>query len=99
MAFIMDSWYVNKKHLINISNLSCIIINMKAILMVRVSSDAQEVEEQKLGLIKYSLQFGYKKKDLIIVENEESVLKLKITAREGIIMMKEKFDELKKKTE
>jgi len=61
---------------------------MKAILLVRVSSDSQEFEEQKHSLIQYSNQFGYKEKDLIIIENEESAIKLNIDERVGIIRTK-----------
>ncbi len=66
---------------------------MKAILLVRVSSDSQEFEEQKRSLNQYAQQFGYKENDLILVENEESAMKLKIEEREGIIRTKELIEE------
>ncbi len=66
---------------------------MKAILIVRVSSVTQEFEEQKLGLIQYAQEYGYTENELIIVENEESAMKLKIEEREGIIRTKELIEE------
>lgn len=66
---------------------------MKAILLVRVSSDSQEFEEQKLSLIQYAIKFDYKEEDLIMVENEESAMKLKIEEREGIIETKKLIEE------
>lgn len=65
---------------------------MKAILLVRVSSNSQEFEEQKHGIIDYAKQFGYKDKDLIIIENEESAIKLNIDERVGIIRTKEAIE-------
>jgi DNA invertase Pin-like site-specific DNA recombinase len=62
---------------------------MKAILLVRVSSDSQEFEEQKRSLYQYAEKVGYTENDLILVENEESAMKLKIEEREGIIETKE----------
>ncbi len=66
---------------------------MKAILLVRVSSDSQEFEEQKRGLIQYAQKFGYTANELVIVENEESAMKLNIEEREGIIKTKELIEE------
>lgn len=66
---------------------------MKAILLVRVSTDSQEFEEQKLGLIEHAKKCGYNKKDLIYVENEESAIKLNIEEREGIIKIKESIED------
>lgn len=66
---------------------------MKAILLVRVSSDSQEFEEQKSSLIEYAKQFGYKNKaDRIIIDNEESAIKLNIDERVGIIRTKEAIE-------
>lgn len=69
---------------------------MKAILLIRVSSDSQEFEEQKNGLIQYAQNFGYTNSELVLVEHEESALKLKIEEREGIIKTKELIEEDKK---
>lgn len=66
---------------------------MKAILLVRVSSNTQEFEEQKRGLYQYAQTFGYTDNDLIPVENEESAMKLKIEEREGIIRTKELIED------
>ncbi len=67
--------------------------SMKAILLVRVSSDSQEFEEQKCSLTEYAKQFGYKNKaDRIIIENEESAIKLNIDERVGIIRTKEAIE-------
>jgi site-specific DNA recombinase len=62
---------------------------MKAILLVRVSSNSQEFEEQKRGLVQDAQKLGYTEDRIIIVENEESAMKLKIEEREGIIRTKE----------
>lgn len=66
---------------------------MKAILLVRVSSNSQEFEEQKRGLVQYAQKLGYTENEIIIVENEESAMKLKIEEREGIIRTKELIDD------
>ncbi len=83
-------------YLIDFNTYICVDIifstNMKAILLVRVSSNSQEFEEQKHGIIDYAKQFGYKDKDLIIIENEESAIKLNIDERVGIIRTKEAIE-------
>lgn len=66
---------------------------MKAILLVRVSSNSQEFEEQKRGLVQFAQNIGYAESQLIIVENEESAMKLKIEEREGIIRTKELIEQ------
>lgn len=66
---------------------------MKAILLVRVSSNSQEFEEQKRGLVQDAQKLGYTEDRIIIVENEESAMKLKIEEREGIIRTKELIED------
>ncbi|WP_163323561.1 recombinase family protein [Draconibacterium mangrovi] len=66
---------------------------MKAILLVRVSSDTQEYEEQKNDLIKTAIDKQYSEQDLIIVEHEESAIKLTIDERQGIIKLKKSIAE------
>ena len=66
---------------------------MKAILLVRISTDKQEYEEQKNDLIAYSIDKNYKEHDLIIVDHEESAIKLTIEERQGIIKIKKSIAE------
>nr|WP_319512631.1 hypothetical protein [uncultured Draconibacterium sp.] len=65
---------------------------MKAILLVRVSSDTQEYEEQKNDLITAAIEKNYKEQDLIKVEHEESAIKLTINERQGIIKLKKSIE-------
>jgi len=62
---------------------------MKAILLVRVSTQLQELEEQTLSLKKFAIESGYKDKDLIIIEEKESAIKLEESERKGLNRMKD----------
>ena len=61
----------------------------KCILLVRVSTPQQSFDAQRNELVKFATQYcGYKKKDLIIIENIESAIKLDEEHRQGITKMK-----------
>lgn len=62
---------------------------MKAILLVRVSTDDQELEEQKNNLTAYAISQGYNEEDLITIENKESAINLTEDERNGLNKMKE----------
>lgn len=62
---------------------------MKAILLVRVSTEQQELDEQTLSLKRYALTKGYKENDLYLIEDKESAIKLSEDERNGLIRMKE----------
>lgn len=61
---------------------------MKAILLVRVSSISQQLDEQTNSLISYALTKGYSKDDLIIIEDKESAISLSEEERNGLNQMK-----------
>ena len=65
---------------------------MKAILLVRISSDTQELEEQKKQLTKVALEKKYENKNLINLTHDESAIKLTIDEREGIIKLKQHIE-------
>lgn len=62
---------------------------MKAILLARVSSESQQLDEQTNNLITYALSDGYKRDNLIIIEDKESAIKLSEDERNGLNRMKE----------
>lgn len=61
---------------------------MKAILLVRVSTVQQQLDEQTNSLINYAISKGYSKDSLIIIEDKESALKLSEEERNGLNTMK-----------
>lgn len=61
---------------------------MKAILLVRISSISQRLDEQTNNLINYAQSKGYTEDNLIIIENKESALKLSEEVRNGLNTMK-----------
>jgi len=61
---------------------------MRAILLVRVSTLAQELDEQTDNLISYAISEGYTKDNLIIIEDKESAIKLSEEERKGLNRMK-----------
>lgn len=65
---------------------------MKAIIFVRVSTDAQQTESQKIELIKSAKLDGYVDSNLIIIEKNESGSRIKFENREGV---KELLDSIK----
>jgi len=61
---------------------------MKAILLVRVSTVQQHLDEQTNSLITYALSKGYSEDNLLIIEDKESALKLSEEERNGLNTMK-----------
>lgn len=61
---------------------------MKAILLVRVSTVQQHLDEQTNSLITYAISKGYSKDNLLIIEDKESALKLSEEERNGLNTMK-----------
>lgn len=66
-----------------------IYLKYKAILLVRVSSLAQSIDEQTKQLLNYALSKGYSENNLIIIEDKESAIKLSEEERNGLNQMKE----------
>ena len=65
----------------------------KCILLVRVSTPQQSYEAQRNELIKFATKYcDYKKKDLIVIENIESAIKLDEEHRQGITKMKSEIE-------
>ena len=62
---------------------------MKAILLVRVSSTSQQLDEQTQSLIKFANEKGYSQNNLIIIEDIESAINLPEEERNGLNRMKE----------
>lgn len=62
---------------------------MKAILLVRVSSTSQQLDEQTQSLIKYANEKGYSQSSLVIIEDIESAINLPEEERNGLNRMKE----------
>lgn len=60
----------------------------KAIIFPRVSTEQQSYEEQKKELINMAFADGYSQRQLVIIENKESAIKLDEEHREGIVDMK-----------
>lgn len=61
---------------------------MKAILLVRVSTQSQELEAQRNDLIKYAESKGYAVDNSVIIEDKESAIKLTEEERNGLNEMK-----------
>ena len=61
----------------------------KVILLSRVSTGLQDLEQQTEQLVKYAKDLGYSNKDLIIIEDKESAVKLSEEERQGLNKMKE----------
>ena len=61
---------------------------MKAILLVRVSSIQQQLDEQTSNLVTYAGTKGYLFDDLIIIEDSESAINLPEEERNGLNKMK-----------
>lgn len=61
----------------------------KVILLSRVSTGLQDLEQQTEQLVKYAKEIGYSSKDLIIIEDKESAVKLSEEERQGLNKMKE----------
>ena len=62
---------------------------MKAIILSRCSTVNQSTEQQTKELVETAIKDGYKKSDLIIIENKESAIKNDEMHRLGLVEMKE----------
>lgn len=62
---------------------------MKAILLIRVSTQVQDLVQQREIVIKEALKDGYNENDIIIIEDKESASKLSEEERNGINKLKE----------
>lgn len=60
----------------------------KAILLVRISSESQELDEQTNDLMDYAIKEGYLKKNLVIIEDIESAINLVEKERKGLNQLK-----------
>lgn len=64
----------------------------KAILLIRVSTQQQELDSQTQAVKNEALRAGFKEKDLIIIEDKESGIKLSEEERNGLNKMKEHIE-------
>ena len=62
---------------------------MKAILLVRVSTEAQDFTEQEREIYQMAINDGYKPEDIIAICEKESGIKLEEEERSGLNRMKE----------
>ena len=62
---------------------------MKAILLIRVSTVAQDYAAQKNDLINYAITKGYCENDLYVIEDKESAIKLSEEERHGLNELKD----------
>lgn len=65
----------------------------KCIILSRVSTQQQTLEQQTELLIKRAKKDGYDEKSMIIIEDKESAIKLSINEREGIKKLKSTISE------
>lgn len=65
---------------------------MKAILLVRVSTDAQSLDEQSAQLVTTAKDKGYDENNLIPIEDKESAIKLSEFERKGLNRMKQHIE-------
>lgn len=63
----------------------------KCILLSRVSTQQQTLEQQTNELLRFAKSHGYNKEDIIIIEDKESAIKLDEEHRKGLIKMKERI--------
>lgn len=66
--------------------------NKKAILLVRVSTDRQDFDEQEQQLFNLAVADGFAERDIIAICEKESGIKLKEEDRRGLTRMKEVID-------
>lgn len=62
---------------------------MKGIALIRVSTDSQDLQQQSDVVVKRMMDDGYKKEDIILVEDKESGVKLSEEERQGLTKMKQ----------
>lgn len=61
----------------------------KCILLSRVSTQQQTLEQQTNELLKFAKNRGYNDNSIIVIEDKESAIKLDEEHRQGLIKMKE----------
>lgn len=61
----------------------------KAICMIRVSTDAQDLVQQREKVVEAAKRDGFNEKDLIIIEDKESAVKLSEEERQGLNKLKD----------
>lgn len=61
---------------------------MKGIALIRVSTDSQDLKQQTDEVVKQMISDGYKKEDIILIEDKESGVKLSEEERQGLTKMK-----------
>ena len=62
---------------------------MKAILLIRVSTQHQDLIQQRERVIDAAMRDGFNKKDLILIEDVESAVKLSEEERQGLNKLKD----------
>jgi DNA invertase Pin-like site-specific DNA recombinase len=65
----------------------------KAIILGRVSTEGQDLDQQTSELIQASLRDGYSRGDLIIIAHHESGISLRENERKGLLMLKETIEQ------
>lgn len=63
----------------------------KAICLIRVSTSRQELDSQTQAVMNEALRAGFKEKDLVIIEDIESAIKLSEEERNGLNRMKDEI--------
>ena len=61
---------------------------MKCILLSRISTGQQNLEQQTKDLIKFAKSIGFKESDQIVIESVESAIKLSEEERQGLNRLK-----------
>lgn len=64
-------------------------MNKKCILLVRVSTQIQDLDQQRTVVFNAAKSEGYSEENIIIIEDKESAVKLSETERNGLNKMKE----------
>ena len=61
---------------------------MRAICLIRVSSQSQDLEQQSVKVKQQAISDGYRDEDIIMIEDIESAVKLSEEERNGLNKMK-----------
>lgn len=64
-------------------------MSKKAILLIRVSTETQDLVQQREKVVDAAIRDGFKEKDLILIEDKESAVKLSEEERNGLNRLKE----------
>ena len=62
---------------------------MKAILLIRVSTGAQDLIQQREKVVDAAKRDGFNENDIILIEDKESAVKLSEEERNGLNRLKE----------